>query len=570
MSKVFLIILSFFTITACSGSSVNKNVLHKHALIESANSGNIKAMVELNTTYLFPQTKEGYDYYVKWYDVVLKSKDAEAIMQFSKVYKDYMEMFINGFSKYFKLLETAFQLGNEEAMFALLEIPVQAYKKRPALERQIIKQSDEQGLLKILAFYDFISDHKRSKKLKEILVSRGFKTTYAKKEYGFEKGRRYEDKFPEDNKKLPESNESKRVLGDIYYENEEYEKGNKILDGFAEKGNEAAMFTLVSRLQFSDIKKGASYGIKWANHILTSHKPSLILTLSETIKQYDTSDAEDIKKKVDEYFIETKNMRYLRNLAKKYRYKNVELERQYLLEAAELGDVGSYHALASGLFYSDSDINIKEALSIYKKLADRDDTSVIAMLGDFYKSPPSADFEDMQDTNKAMMYYERAMDLGETSVIKELFCLYFCSKPTSPEKQIAYEKKVDRYINQLAEMQVDADVIKDMAFSYYQGIQVDKNIEKAAYYFVKAAEAGYVDGYKAAAIIYKNDLNNEEKYLFYLRKGVEEYDGISAYELGKYYEEKQELVNALKYYQLAVDYNQSGAASKLAKLKKGN
>ena len=554
--------MSFLALTACNSSPVNKNVSHKQVLIESANSGDVKAMVELNTTYLFPQTKEGYDYYVKWYDAVLKSKDVNVIMLFSDVYKDYMRMFINGNNKYFKLLETAMRLGNEDAMFRLLAVPARYYKKGSALERQIIKQSDEPGLLKLLAFYDYLMRYEDSKKIKELMIIRGYKTTYDKKEFDFGEILNFKDY----KNKAPELNESKRVLGDVYYENVEYEKGNKILNQFAEKGNEVAMFTLISRLQFDDIDKGTAYGIKWANSILTSQNPSLILRLSNTLKEYNTPDAERIKKQINEYFIKTKNMHYLRDLAKEYRYKNVELERQYLLEAAELGDIGSYHVLASGLFYSDSATNIKEALSIYKKLADRGDMAAITMLGDFYKSPPSADFEDMQDTNKAMMYYERAMELGETSVINKLLCLYFCSEPSSPEKLIAYENKVDLYVNQLAKMQVDADVIKDLAFSYYQGFKVEKNIEKAAYYFVKAAEAGYIDGYKAAAIIYKNDLNNEEKYLFYLRKGVEEYDGLCAYELGKYYEEKQDLVNALKYYQLAADYNQTGAAAKLKEI----
>ena len=562
MSKVFFIVLIFLALTACSSSPVNKNVSHKHVLIESANSGDVKAMVELNTTYLFPQTKEGYDYYVKWYDSVLKSKDANAIMLFSDVYKEYMRMFINGKSKYFKLLETAMQLGNEDAMFRLLAVPSRIYKKGSSLERKIIKQSDEPSLLKLLAFYDYLMHYEDSKKIKEILINRGYKTTYDKKEFNFREILNFKDY----KNKAPDSNESKRVLGYVYYENEEYKKGNEILDQFAEKGNEDAMFTLISRLQFDDIDKGTTYGIKWANSILTSQNPSLILRLSNTLKEYNTPDAERIKKQVNEYFIKTENMYYLRDLAKIHHTKNPAIERQYLLEAAELGDVASSHELARGLFYSRSASNIKQALSIYEKLADRNDTVAIVTLGDFYKSPLSP-FEGMQDADKAIMYYEMAMELGETTVIKKLLCLYFCSEPISPKKLISYENKVDLYVNQLAQMQVDADVIEDLAFSYYQGFKVEKNIEKAAYYFVKSAEAGNIDGYKSAAIIYKNDLNNEEKYLAYLRKGVEEYDGLSAYELGKHYEEKKDIANALKYYQLAVDYNQSDAVFRLVRLK---
>ena len=690
MKNVFLIILSLFILTACTSNSAKQNISRKQALITAANSGDVSAMLELNTTYLFPETKEGYDYYVKWYDDVLHTRNTKAMLLFANVYKDYMDMFINGRDKYFTLLETAAELGNDDATFILLDAPY--YSKNHIVEKQIIKHADERGLLRLLAYYDKRRDKQKSDKLKKILISKGYKTSqdtkegeldifkklYSEKdknkfnekiqsllsssnphlmlsvaeflddyhdvtliraiyerlivlddnnadyyhalahtylsevdgrnvhedkivhalkkaallddyestqlliemytegpdltdwlldEYfntndALQKENKYKEAFAELKTQLADTNESKRALAEFYFKSKQYQKANKILDQLAQKGNQAAMFNLVSRLQYDDSNKGSSYGKKWANYILDGRNPALIVTLSEAIEQYDTPDAQGVQEQVDRYFVETKNMSYLKKLAKLHQRKNPELERQYLLQAGELGDVSSYHKLALKLIFSDSMSEINEALAIYEQLADRNDTTALVMLGKFYDSRNDS-VTNIPDVDKAIMYYEKVMELGDTSTIERLMCLYFCRDSVSPEKLKEYEQKAYRYVNQLAEMQVEGNVIRNLGRVYYQGYNVEKNLQKAVMYFIKAAEAGYVTEYKTAAMIYKDELNNEEKYLFYLNKGLEERDGASALELGRFYDNKNDLISAVKYYQMGVDYNNSDAALSL-------
>ena len=114
MKRVVLFILVGLFIIGCSKNvSVPKFVLKlpatsvkiaKENLLKKADSGDIKAIILLHEHYSFPETKEGFEYYKRYYPIVLKSDNAKDILTFAKIYKHYKEMFINGDQKYIALL----------------------------------------------------------------------------------------------------------------------------------------------------------------------------------------------------------------------------------------------------------------------------------------------------------------------------------------------------------------------------------------------------------------------------------------------------------------------------------
>lgn len=107
----------------------------KTKLLIKAEDGNINAMIDLDTDYQFAHTQEGLTYYKKWYPLILKQNTPEAITEFSKVFKKYQDMFINGEMKYKQLLDTAKVKGSTEALYELLK-----YYKNDMIGNKVFKK----------------------------------------------------------------------------------------------------------------------------------------------------------------------------------------------------------------------------------------------------------------------------------------------------------------------------------------------------------------------------------------------------------------------------------------------
>ncbi|MGB5868169.1 MAG: hypothetical protein WBG69_09895, partial [Arcobacteraceae bacterium] len=60
MRILFFILINIFILTTYANAS---EVQSKQTLIKKANKKDVQAMIELNKIYLFPQTKEGVDFY---------------------------------------------------------------------------------------------------------------------------------------------------------------------------------------------------------------------------------------------------------------------------------------------------------------------------------------------------------------------------------------------------------------------------------------------------------------------------------------------------------------------------
>ena len=90
MKNIFLVLFTMIFFAGCSFNNLSKNeVESKSQLIEKANDGDIKAMLDLNEYYSFPQTQEGLYYFNKWYSSIDKKDNKEDIYNIGKVYFEY-------------------------------------------------------------------------------------------------------------------------------------------------------------------------------------------------------------------------------------------------------------------------------------------------------------------------------------------------------------------------------------------------------------------------------------------------------------------------------------------------
>ncbi len=147
--SIFLTLLLF---TGCSTLNFQNTISSKEELINRANKGDIKAIVVLNKYYKFPETKEGLDLYNKWYDDINKEDDPKDILEFSKIFKKYNSMFINGVQKSKKLYNLLIE--KDEILFELLKFHLKEdYRKRKEIEEKILKTADQETFRKLYELY---------------------------------------------------------------------------------------------------------------------------------------------------------------------------------------------------------------------------------------------------------------------------------------------------------------------------------------------------------------------------------------------------------------------------------
>ncbi|WP_299266158.1 tetratricopeptide repeat protein [uncultured Psychrosphaera sp.] len=196
MKLITTLLVFVFILTGCAGSenrSYNSSQIlqiksqaryaKKAELIAQAEQGDITAMLDLNKDYLFPETKEGLEYFHKWYDLVLKSDSPEDIEAFRVLFVKYESMFINGRKKYLALLEKSASFapefdGNKNALINLYGYFLQfyEYKKRKAVESKILLNADKNDYLSLfeinLDYSEFLAAEDIYNKVKtEQLVS---------------------------------------------------------------------------------------------------------------------------------------------------------------------------------------------------------------------------------------------------------------------------------------------------------------------------------------------------------------------------------------------------------------
>ncbi|MGB9801727.1 MAG: hypothetical protein ACPLSX_02070, partial [Arcobacter sp.] len=259
MKIILFILINLFIFTTYTNAS---EIASKEALIKKANKGNIQAMIELNKIYLFPQTKEGFEFYKKWYNLVLKNKSSKDLLSFAKVYNEYKSMFINGELKYIDLLEAADKLGNKNAAIIFVNQykndmdfsrVVDNYEKPKKFYERVVKKVNPKDIVIKKSNEYSTMDIKDLKKA--ALKDNYLATRYLLKKYLRDK--KYLDDYLAFEKKALKLNESKRALADFFYEYINKTKGIQLLEELAKKGNADAIATLATKP-----RNGFRYDIK--------------------------------------------------------------------------------------------------------------------------------------------------------------------------------------------------------------------------------------------------------------------------------------------------------------------
>jgi len=664
MKYIITILCLIFALSGCDDFGKD-NIKIKQQLIERANDGDIKSMLTLNKNYLFPLTAEGRNYYSKWYELVLKGRNAEDILFFAKIFNTYNATFINGKNKYFNLLQAAADLGNKEALFLLLH--EQSYKFHHKVEEAIALTGDKTELIKLVKYYNRnkIYNRRKLERIIKILKEKygvvnyeltlsvdKFESLYTKgwvglnakvtellqlndqvllssvgdlffryriesnatkiyqklvslddtnAQYHYQLSKAYRNiynwenlyqddvinelrkasflddyqstielleiysqdfrfinKMKDEHKhsealtsfiaKISQMNQAKRALGYFYYSKKEFDESYNILDGLAENRNEEAMLQLISlMLKYPEKAQGKRIGNKWVEFILHSEKPALIAKLYDILLKSDSAESKIIIEKVENFYEEKNNLFYFRSVAR----KNPKVAEEYLLKATHLGDVGSQSLLARLYLNNANPAIVEKGIALYSDLSDQGDINATLSLADFYYNPRTI-AKSMQDYDKAIKYFEKAITLGDISSMQTLSCIYLCGDYKRTKDIKYYEERVDSFVNTLVPLRKNRLYIYNIAKMYSRGYGVRQDFNKAIYYNIKAAEAGLITAYTTAAGIYRNKLKDNEKYLELLHKGIDAGDSDASLNLGNYYLQKKDYTKALKYFAISL------------------
>lgn len=180
MKILITLITAILFFNGCSNLNlVTPNVPNKQTLISNAQQGNINAMIELNEYYSFPQTKEGYDYYNKWFELVLKNKNPKDILAFRETFDKNFELFVNWRIKKEQLLIAAKNLNERETLFDLIQIYIEDYQKEKSyeIEKEILSNADINDYFKLFEIYYKLHRYDYANNIADIIKNKKLDTT---------------------------------------------------------------------------------------------------------------------------------------------------------------------------------------------------------------------------------------------------------------------------------------------------------------------------------------------------------------------------------------------------------
>ncbi len=176
MKITISIFLTLLFLTGCSTLNFQNTISSKEILINKANKGDIKAMIALNKYYNFPETKEGFDFYNKWYETINKEDKTKDILEFANIFAKYNNMFINGQEKTQSLYNLAVELGSEDALFLQIEAYLKEYNysKINQIEKKILENPTEDKLNRLYTLYKNNYMNKEAIKIADLMTTYGF------------------------------------------------------------------------------------------------------------------------------------------------------------------------------------------------------------------------------------------------------------------------------------------------------------------------------------------------------------------------------------------------------------
>jgi|TARA_R110002033_G_scaffold20278_2_gene51174 TPR repeat protein len=603
--SLFLIVLLF---ASCANNNLQTNstiitTTQKNTLISKANKGDIKAMIELNRVYLFPETKEGLELYNKWYPLVLKSDNAEDIMEFYPIFTKYKKMFINADEKYKNILETAVDLGSQKALYILSShlIRNKQYDKLKKISEKIIKEKNQDKLITLHNIYLFTRQKDEAKKIEKLItktnkeyfhsLSLNDKLFYTHLIYlqPKEKGLEYNEII----KDTITSNDPKLISGmaNVLFDDARWYSAKAYLEKAVKLNNKDSLihFNLANEYKIIDTSKH-KYKEQIIFHLtkaalLDNYKATEQL-LEIFVKEKNTQAYFDLKQKIlklneskralaDFYYKQNRitegdtllnelaqknNSQAIISLARSYKSKEFNPEKDALIDkwknfVLNSDQVYLKEMLKPYLVYRE-DIEFKN--KIIQKQIENNNITVLKELAKNTK------FSTNIEKDEAIPYLQKAASFGDVE-----------SKYLLANKYNYYDKKESKkriaIYNELIK-QGDIKAYKELgtAYSYAPSGNTKEDVNKSLYYYKKAYENGDKSALEDIIVYYicpDCPTYNQEQGEIYINKAIEDKNANLLYRLGGTYKigkiVKRDKKKAIQYYKKASELGSSGAYSAL-------
>jgi TPR repeat protein len=206
--------------------------------------------------------------------------------------------------------------------------------------------------------------------------------------------------------------------------------------------------------------------------------------------------------------------------------------REWLAKAASAGNIQAQGRLGDDLYQGGqgSHIDINEALIWYFKAVELGDLSHATKIGRIYYAGkgPSVNLE------KAAMWFQKAAEQGDREAMGYLSGMYLTGKgvPKDETKAFALQMKLAEWHHSCRYV-FDGCPQLGLAQMYYFGTGTSKNVEQAAAWYLKAAEADSVDGQLAIGYLFEKGegvKKSKKKSAYWRSKALKELDEKAEYD----------------------------------------
>ncbi len=385
------------------------------------------------------------------------------------------------------------------------------------------------------------------------------------------------DKYLELKNRLISSNEGTLVLANYYNKKRYKEKARELFEKLAEEENHEAILELAlktpSRYYFYPEEYISAK--KWQEFILSSTNTKLKdAFIKEVIENYTYKKAfPEVIKKLEQDILESDNILTLRKYAYKNRYSNIDLAIKMYEKASNAGDIKSSLELVS--LYTNKKVNkYDKAVEVLQTLIDKGDKKAAYKLAHLYLYPPYSLNKKPED-KKALAIYEDLAKKNDLKAIQELVTYhlcYSCNKDPKRDKKTGFY-----YMKKLYELRKSPRDYASMGWAYAYGEGVEADLKKAEEYYLQAAQKGYTSAYYNLAWLYYRNDDNKDKNIIridykkakeYLELGAKHFNYPSINLLGVFYKDglgvKKDMKKAIRLFEKAALYDKY-AANHLAK-----
>ncbi|MCM1047918.1 MAG: SEL1-like repeat protein [Clostridiales bacterium] len=222
--------------------------------------------------------------------------------------------------------------------------------------------------------------------------------------------------------------------------------------------------------------------------------------------------------------------------------------------------IGDMYAWGNGVEKDEA-----KALEWYTKAADSGDTSVMSDVGDMYAR--GWGFE--QDAEKALEWYTKAADSGDESAMCAIGDMYAYGDGVAQDIEKAAE-----WYTKAADLG-DASGLYNLGSMYYWGNGVEQDMEKVIEWYTKAADLGNTEAMIMLGVIYRDGdgvAQDIEKAIEWYTKAADSGDTYGLVLIGSIYEYgngvAQDGEKAIEWYTKAVDLGDTEAMRSIASMYK--